>query len=112
EPAYGRHEREVFFGGELVVEGRFLGGIPEPTLGLQRLAPDIEVLDRHRPRIRRLQSGCGPQQSALAGAVGAEQAYDLSALDLQGYPGEGDQRAVMARQVTDLEHHASSNRDQ
>src|SRR5437899_3152448 len=76
QPLQLRDEAEIARHAHVVVEGRILGKIPDPTPHLGRLLEDVEAVDSHRARGRRQAAAADlrqhrPAPRAWAGEVGA-----------------------------------------
>src|SRR5437899_2316704 len=104
QPLQLRDEAEIARHAHVVVEGRILGKIPDPTPYLGRLLEDVEAVDPHRARGRRQEAGDDPHGRRLSGAVGAEKAEDLPGSSGEGDVADGSKLAVALGQARDFDH--------
>src|SRR5262249_18638541 len=82
------------------------GQIAEPPLRRERVGGDVDAVDGGGPAVGGEAARDDPQRRRLAGAVGAEEADDLAALDGEADAVEGDRRAVAFDEGGDLDHGA------
>ena len=78
-----REEHEVLGGGEVLVDRRVLPGHAEQLPDDVRLTADVVAEDLAATAVDRQQRGEHLQHGGLAGTVGAEDAEDLAAVDLE-----------------------------
>ena len=72
--------------------------------GMSGRRGDVPAAEPYRARAHREQTGQGHDGGALAGAVGADETEDLARADDEGKAVHGDDIAVAAGQIRDLEH--------
>jgi hypothetical protein len=97
-------ERQVFGDRHVGVERRRFRQVADAPLGLDRLIKDIEAGDDGFAVRGRHVAGQDPHGRRLAGAVRAEEAEDLAALDAEADVVDGRDTAISLREVLDLNH--------
>ena len=102
-----RDEGEVLRDGHVGIEGRRLRQVAGPPLGLDRLVEDVEAGDDGLAFGGRHVAGQNPHRRGLAGAVRAEEAEDLPALDAEADVVDRRKSSVPLREVLDLDHKSS-----
>ena len=84
EAVHARHELQVLQDGEVLVEAEALRHVADVALDLLASRADVVAERRAAAAVRRQQPAQHAQRGGLAGAVGAEEAVDLAALDAHG----------------------------
>ena len=77
---------------------------PQPRHRMRRHAGDVVAFEHDAALLRRVEAGDRVGQRGLAAAVGADQAEDLAAADLQVHAGQRHQAAEAALDLLDLQH--------
>ena len=98
------HERQVAPDGHLVVERRRVGQKADARADLVRVARDVDAVDGHLAGGRQEHAAEDLERGRLAGAVEAEEADDLAALDGEGEVADGGVLAVVLGQSFDFDH--------
>src|SRR5262249_51054841 len=75
----------------------------------RRLAQERRAVERHRPRVRRVEPGDDVERGGLAGAVRADQPRDLPALDVERDAVESDDATEAKGDVLDSEQRHRDN---
>jgi hypothetical protein len=76
-----------------------------PLTQLHPVAAKFLIVEIHLPFVGRRNAGEAADQSGFAGAVGSEQAHDLSGLDLQRNAVHGPHRSVGFQHRPQLNSH-------
>ena len=103
-PLILRDEGQILADRHVRVERRRFRQIAGPALGLDRLVEDVEARDDGFALGGRHEAGEDAHRRRLAGAVRAEEAEDLAALDAEADVVDRRDAAVAFREVLDLDH--------
>ena len=101
---YLRDERQVFDDAHVRIERRRFGKIPGAALRLDRLIEHVEARDDGFAVRGRHIARQNPHRRRLAGAVRAEEAENLAALDSEADVVDRRHFAVAFREVLNLDH--------
>ena len=102
------HEMQVLADGHFRIQGRRLGQIARPALGLEGLVEDVETGDPGMAFGGRQVAGQDAHRRGLAGPVGAEEAQNLAGFDLEAQVVHGRERPVALGHVLHFDHAAFS----
>ena len=94
-------ESDVLIDGQRLVQRELLRHVPDAPLHFFRVAADVDPIDRGGARGRLQQPAHHADGGRLAGAVRAEKAEDLPALDREADAIDGDEAAELPRQIAD-----------
>jgi hypothetical protein len=100
----GGEEGDVLVDREIAVEREALGQVADPAAELGASPDGVDAAGAHRPAVRRQQSEDDAQGGRLAGAVRADQAEHLAALDAEADVVDRHQVAIAPDEPLDRHH--------
>jgi hypothetical protein len=104
EVAQAADEAQVFRAGEIRVEVRLLGHVPELRLVAKDVGGDVGGVGPHMAGGLFEEAGQDPHRRALARAVRTEEAEDFAAANRERHVVDADDRAVAFGDPVDLQH--------
>jgi len=94
----------LFFDGQIVKQGRFVGHEREPRFGFDRAGSDVIAGDRQPPAAGGNDSRDRPHGGRFSGAVGANDPQDLARFDPKADAPHGDMVGKRLMETLDLNH--------